>query len=387
MVFGEAASFEEAMMLGCLMTRVAHSCRFWLVLLLAGMLSMVSVGPSAAADGGCPIDPMSGKPTCVFSSTGEETFTVPAGVSSVHVVAQGAGGGSGGVSGGPGGIGAVVSGDLSVTPGQVLYVEVAGAPTDSDCDAKTSCAGGFNGGGSSHTLSGGGLGGGGGGASDIRTISSSDSGTLASRRLVAAGGGGGGAGGGCDNGPGATGGNAEAPGENGCEGGVGGEPGTSMKGGAGGNLLGQNGDLGIGGQGGGGTGGGGGGGVYGGGGGGALVPAGGAGGGGGGSNLVPAGGTSGLTTDPPQITISHASLSEQHDTLIASATGVGPGKSLANKARQIRASADANDTAGACAILAAFIHEVGAQTGKKLTAGQAASLTTQAESIQSRLGC
>jgi hypothetical protein len=27
--------------------------------LLAGTLSMVSVGPSAAADGGCPIDPIS----------------------------------------------------------------------------------------------------------------------------------------------------------------------------------------------------------------------------------------------------------------------------------------------------------------------------------------
>jgi len=373
--------------LACLMTRVAHSCRCWLVLLLAGTLSMVSVGPSAAADGGCPIDPMSGKPTCVFNSSGEQTFTVPAGVSSVHVVAQGAGGGSGGVGGGSGGMGAVVSGDLSVTPGQVLGVEVGGAPTDSDCDAGTSCAGGFNGGGSSHTLNGGGLGGGGGGASDIRTVTRSDPGTLASRLLVAAGGGGGGAGSGCDNGPGATGGNAEGPGENGCEGGVGGEPGTSAKGGTGGNMLGQNGDLGIGGDGGGGTGGGGGGGLYGGGGGGALVPSGGAGGGGGGSNLVPAGGSSGLTTDPPQIAISYTSLGEQHDALIAAATGVGPGKSLANKARQSQASAEANDKAGACAILAAFLHEVSAQRGKKLTAGQAASLTTQAESIQATLGC
>jgi hypothetical protein len=182
-----------------------------------------------------------GVTTCTFASTGvEQSFTVPAGVSSVHVVASGATGGSGS-STGPGGRGAVVSANLTVTPGDVLYVEVGGAPTTTttaDCFEDTPCVGGFNGGGSSR------FGGGGGGGSDVRTISRGDAGTLASRLLVAAGGGGGG----------------------------------GLYGGGGGGATTFNPDNGF---------------------------QGGAGGGGGGSNLVPAGGKSALTTDPPQITISY----------------------------------------------------------------------------------
>ena len=373
-----------------LSNRAAYSGRFWLVVLLGGVLSIVSAGPSAAADSGCAVDPMTGKPTCTFASIGaEQTFTVPAGLSTIAVTATGAGGGTGRFVG-PSGEGAVVSASLPVTSGEVLYVEVGGAPTDTNCGEGASCMGGFNGGGSSQPLSGsGGLGGGGGGASDIRTISSGDAGTLGSRLLVAAGGGGGGVQG-CDNDFGASGGNAEAPGENGCDGGFGGEPGTSMMGGAGGNPLGDDGGLGLGGQGGGGTGGGGGGGLYGGGGGGGFNPSGGGGGGGGGGSNLLAGGTLvGLAkaSDPPRVVITYATLGEQHEDLIASATGVGPGKSLANKARQIQAAAEANNHSGACATLAAFIHEVRAQTGKKLTPEQAASLSTQAENLQARLAC
>ena len=51
----------------------------------------------------------------------EQTYTVPAGVSSVHVVAVGANGEEGG-----GGLGATVSGDLRVSAGQRLYVELGG---------------------------------------------------------------------------------------------------------------------------------------------------------------------------------------------------------------------------------------------------------------------
>src|SRR5438876_4141598 len=87
--------------------------------------------------------------TCIFSSTGsEQTFTVPAGVSSVTVTAVGGVGAAGqgsdlGSSGGAGGFGAKVTGALSVTGGEVLYVEVAGnAPNPAG-----SAAGGFNGGG------------------------------------------------------------------------------------------------------------------------------------------------------------------------------------------------------------------------------------------------
>jgi hypothetical protein len=218
-------------------------------------------------------------------SGGQQEFKVPAGVTSIAVEAVGAAGaGAQGevtvdkltfAAGGAGGRGAVVTGQVSVTPGSTLYVEVGGAggqPT-----------GGFNGGASSEA----GLvsGGGGGGASDVRTISDTETATtLGSRLLVAAGGGGGGAGGvetGC---AGGAGGNAE---ENGS-------PGVSCSnpqnlpygegGKAGGGALGEGAgpkDSEAGGGGGGLDGGGGGSGEF-------LNV--GAGGGGGGSNLVPKGG-------------------------------------------------------------------------------------------------
>jgi hypothetical protein len=125
--------------------------------------------------------------TETFKSTGsEQTFTVPAGVTSVHVQAIGAAGGQGQVLGSAenassGGLGAVVGGELAVTPGEVLYVEVAGSN--------------FNGGAGGATSDGYGAGAGG-GASDLRTISSggdaSAEESLDSRVLVAGGGGGGG---------------------------------------------------------------------------------------------------------------------------------------------------------------------------------------------------
>jgi hypothetical protein len=231
--------------------------------------------------------------TKTFSSTGkEQEFKVPAGVTSVEVVAIGAGGGEpSAVS--PSGRGAVVSGTLVVTPGETLYVEVGGAGGESN--------GGFNGGGNGGESSGD-AGGGGGGASDVRTESSSAASTLASRLIVAAGGGGSGHEEECGNAPGGRGGNWEQAGEAGhfgparvpCEGGsvaTGGEAGTQKEGGAGGTSGGGSGSLGQGGHGGGDTGGGGGGGLYGGGGGGARNQQAAAGGGGGGSNHIPEGGT------------------------------------------------------------------------------------------------
>ena len=47
----------------------------------------------------------------------------------------------------------------------------------------------------------------------------------------------------------------------------------------------------------------------------------------------------------------------------------------------------ANDKADACGTLGAFINEVKAQTGKKVSSGQAASLTSQASTIKATLGC
>jgi hypothetical protein len=196
-----------------------------------------------------------------------------------------------------------MTGTITVTPGEPLYVEVGGAGSVPQ--------GGFNGGGN-----GGDLGyiseAGGGGASDVRTISRGQSGSLASRLIVAGGGGGSGY-------PAASGGNA---GQNGggypaaAAGGRAGTPGGGAGGCTAANIgCGSAGGLGVGGAGGQSgaginarEGGGGGGGLYGGGGGAGVDGAvsGDVGGGGGGSSLVPAGGIQLLATlgDPATVVIS-----------------------------------------------------------------------------------
>jgi hypothetical protein len=249
----------------------------------------------------------------------EQTYVVPAGVTSVRVRAIGARGGSG--TSGPsaphqaGGVGAIVTGDLVVTPGQQLFVLVGGDGADGT-SAQTA-PGGFNGGGA------GGWGGAGGGESVVR-LCPQDAGACpgapAPGHLLLVSGGGGGGGGaasgvaGATGGGGGNGGQLGTPGQRGdaSGGGSGGGGGTQSAAGAGGlagmcaaadlrGALGADGGLGFGGAGAGpqspqpsltgtGWGGGGGGGLYGGGGGGsACMGAGG--GGGGGSSFGPSGAT------------------------------------------------------------------------------------------------
>ena len=248
-----------------------------------------------------------------FKYTGaEQILTVPAGVTSIHVVATGAAGGTASDGGTPGGQGAVVSGDLPVKTG-LLYIEVGGSGSG---------AGGFNGGGNGGKGGFGGeiLSGGGGGASDVREVSSSGVSSLQSRLLVAAGGGGGGifqeqSNPACPGGPG---GDEEQPGKDGANCGnavaFGGGAGKASEAGAGGagQPQGTPGTLGSGGddtaE---GNGGGGGGGRYGGGGGGGTqMFTAGAAGGGGGSNLVPVGGTSAVAVigAQPSVTVTYDML-------------------------------------------------------------------------------
>ncbi|MFI7587705.1 fibronectin type III domain-containing protein [Spongisporangium articulatum] len=146
--------------------------------------ALVALAPPAAAAGG----------VCVYGFTGvEQTWTVPAGLTSTTVTANGAS------AGGPG---AQVTSTLTgLVPGSTLYLEVGGED-------------GWNGGGRGGSGRGA-DGGNGGGASDIRTVSSTQNGSLASR-LVVAGGGGGSAGMG-----GANGGDAGAAGSDGRPGFIG----------------------------------------------------------------------------------------------------------------------------------------------------------------------
>ena len=76
-----------------------------------------------------------------FSFTGgEQTLTVPAGVSTIHVLAVGGHGGQS--SSADGGFGAVVEADLDVTPGQTLFVDVGGNGSAGTFDGPV--AGAFN---------------------------------------------------------------------------------------------------------------------------------------------------------------------------------------------------------------------------------------------------
>lgn len=126
-------------------------------------------------------------PTTTFSFTGTpQTYTVPAGVTQLHIVANGAGGGTAvGVAAVSPGKGGTVSADLAVTPGQVLNIFVGGKGP-SGTTTSTFTPGGYNGGGNSGQSAPNLSGGGGGGATDIRI-----GGTALTDRVLVAGGGGG----------------------------------------------------------------------------------------------------------------------------------------------------------------------------------------------------
>jgi hypothetical protein len=199
--------------------------------------------------------------TCKYTAQGESQFAVPDGV---HSVTATVGGGQGGADFGrstPGGLGAVATGTVSVTPGQVIFAEV-----------------GILGGAAGSLFPGFADSGAGGGESDVRTCPSGGSqpcaagSTLASRLLVAGGGGGsgdfggapgnagtGGNGGdgtagtdGAHNAGGGGGATLTAPGAGGaaCDGGGDGSPGAAA-GGAGGDAGSANGIDGVSGGGGG----------------------------------------------------------------------------------------------------------------------------------------
>jgi hypothetical protein len=347
------------------------------------------------------VPPLASAASTTFLPTGtEQTFVVPAGVTSIHAVAIGGHGGEG-ASGGPAGFGAVVSADLTVTPNEVLYVEVGG----NGASGTEGGAGGFNGGGNGGE---GGYtdGGGGGGATDIRTAPRA-AGVSLFERLLVAGGGGGSGGDKCgpspdDIGYGGTAGLTPTAGGASCGGG--GQPGTDSAGGAGATGCGEgidtDGQIAVGGPGEwdhncfgpGGAGGGGGGGLFGGGGGGSSSAGGGAGAGSSGAGS----GATNLTiatdtTASPSVLLTYAGSTS---TNTGTGTGSGPnppppnvlpaklckvpslvGKSL--KAAK-KALAKSNCKAGAIKHRPHGPHTVvgqGQKAGKSLRAGTAVSIT------------
>jgi hypothetical protein len=120
-----------------------------------------------------------------FNFTGAaQTFTVPAGVTQLTISAFGAQGGAGALGAPAGGLGGSVSAKITVTPGEILTINVGGVGGNGNNVGPVVGAGGFNGGASAGagTIPGGG----GGGASDVR-----QGGAGLANRVVVAGGGGG----------------------------------------------------------------------------------------------------------------------------------------------------------------------------------------------------
>jgi hypothetical protein len=152
---------------------------------IAAVMAAAGAGPAQATE--------SASDTFTYTGTMQE-FTVPPGITTIHVhLVGGEGGSSVAAAGGSvGGFGGVVDADLSVTPGDVYDVYVAGNGT-----IGTGQPGGFNGGGTAASDADSEPDGGttsGGGASDIRPDSgdAANPSDLSTRLLVAGGGGGGG---------------------------------------------------------------------------------------------------------------------------------------------------------------------------------------------------
>ena len=64
-----------------------------------------------------------------------------------------------------------------------------------------------------------------------------------------------------------------------------------------------------------------------------------------------------------------------------------PGGSLNTKLNDILAAINAGQTANACSNLDAFINEVNAQKGKKISVAEANAFNTAAQDIKTALGC
>jgi hypothetical protein len=86
-------------------------------------------------------------------------------------------------------------------------------------------------------------------------------------------------------------------------------------------------------------------------------------------------------------TMTPMTIGDELADLEANAAGVGPGKSLAAKARTATSFYATGDVTDTCAVLADFVSEVAAQSGKKLTASLAGALTAEAQSIVGAIGC
>ena len=87
----------------------------------------------------------------------------------------------------------------------------------------------------------------------------------------------------------------------------------------------------------------------------------------------------------------HGELAPDAATMLgqlqAAVSGVGPGKSLADKVSLAQTYYGVPDVQATCAVLTAFSNEVRAQRGKKMTVEVADDLTAEAQAIMGAIGC
>lgn len=93
------------------------------------------------------------------------------------------------------------------------------------------------------------------------------------------------------------------------------------------------------------------------------------------------------TSASKSFTVHVRGAAELFSQLITDSTNVGPGTSLADKARSAQASWAAGKKSDACGTLNAYLNELSAQTGKKVSAAQAAALKAEVNRLRAVIGC
>lgn len=95
----------------------------------------------------------------------------------------------------------------------------------------------------------------------------------------------------------------------------------------------------------------------------------------------------GNTSAPSTFRVIVKGAAEQLADLLARVQGVGPGLSFGAKVRAAITALENGNVATACSSLSAFLGEIAAQSGKSITAAEAAALTATVQQIQAVMGC
>ena len=95
------------------------------------------------------------------------------------------------------------------------------------------------------------------------------------------------------------------------------------------------------------------------------------------------------STFPPDLVINQRPLDPVSliDLLVLDMTGIGPGTSFTDKLLQARAYVEVGDDQAACEMLNAFLNQVSAQNGNKLTIEEASQAESDANAIAELIGC